>query len=210
MTLFAILGILLFTLIVLFFYNQGRNPGGSLASILQRNPSEIFFKGMLHFVPVLILLLFFKRAVPLSFKPFNFYLFYTVRDHLLPFLIALAGCFFFLRKKDFLELLFFLSGFYSLQALTGVIMNYGHYEMYILFLLPAIRMSVMLYFVLLFLRYLEWYGIVKIIFLFVLFLIPFAGGAITYLYMRFFTGTAFLLAALFLSGSLIFLLIEQR
>ena len=122
----------------------------------------------------------------------------------------MVWCFLFLRQKNKPELIFFISGFYSLLTIIEVIMDYGQYDLYRLFILPVIRMSILIYFPLLFIRYQEWYGFYKIFFLAFMMLIPMVGGVISYSYMSFYTQPAVVSVALLFIGSLVFFLVGKE
>ncbi len=210
MMLFMVFSIPLFTLLVLSIYRWQWMDGGTLFSALRGALSNSFIKGVFCCVLALIVILLLRRFVPLSFRPFKLFFILTLRDHLLPLFILLGVCFLTLQEKSFFEIIFFASGFYSLLSLTEVFLNYGKYDPYNLFLLPAMRMSMVLYFTLLFIRFREWYGFYKILFLIIIILIPLTAGAITYFYMRFHIKSAVMAASIFYAGSIVFLLLEGR
>ncbi|MBA7647030.1 hypothetical protein ES703_54799 [subsurface metagenome] len=210
MLLFAILGIPLFTLWVLSIYSRQQNYERSLSPAPKLYPGKSFLQGLLYCLPVLILILLLRRIVPLSYRPFKLYLYYLIQDHLLPFLLVLALYLSVFREKKFIELLFFASGFYSLLTFSEIFLNYGRYELYNIVLLPVIRMGILLNFTLLFIRYKDWYGYRKILYLFLIMLIPLAGGLATYFYMRFQTLYAFLGSAVFFAGGIVFLLMDRE
>jgi len=112
-------------------------------------------------------------------------------------------------QKTFRELLMFGGGFYTLIGIVEVFSQYGQYEPYLLFLLPALRMAVLLFVTVFFIRYQEWYGVVRALFLVLLVLVPFLSAAVTYFYMRAYPVWAGCLTVLLFFGSLAYTFLER-
>ncbi|MBA7585572.1 hypothetical protein ES708_27556 [subsurface metagenome] len=94
-------------------------------------------------------------------------------------------------------------------GIVEVFSQYGQYDPYLLFLLPAVRMAGLLFLTIFFLRYQEWYGVVRVLFLILLVFVPFLSAAISYLYMRAYLLWAGVLTVLLFLGSLVYSFLER-
>lgn len=208
MSLFAILAIPCLTLFLLF---AGRKavPEGRIPT-RREMPALEFIKGFFYAVPCLVVVLLVRRYGSLSYRSFPLYLLFLFTDHLLP--VVFLGVLYFLAysQKAYGSLLPFGGGFYTLVGIVEIFTNYGQFEPYYLFLLPVIRMAGLLFFTIFFLRFEEWYGLIRVLFLILLVAVPFLSGAITYLYMRAYLLWAVLLTVLFFLGSLGYTFIERK
>ena len=208
MSLFAILGIPCLTL-VLLFADRKPVPEGRIA-IRRETPALEFIKGFFYAVPCLVVMLLVRRYVPLSYRSFPLYLLFLFTDHLIPVLFLGVLCFLAYSQKTYGSLLPFGGGFYTLVGIVEVFTRYGRFEPYHLFLLPVVRMAGLLFFTIFFLRIVEWYGLIRVLFLILLAAVPFLSGAITYLYMSSYLFWAALLSALYFLGSLFYTYIERQ
>jgi hypothetical protein len=207
MTLFAILGIPCLTL---FLVSVDTQSGiGIKVSPARGRLAVQFLKGFFYAVPCLVAVLLLRRYVPLSYRAFPLYLYFLFSDHLVP--LIFLGVLYFLAyaRKSYSELLLFGGGFLTLLGLVEILTHYGEYEIYHLFLLPAIRMGALLFLTIFFRRYQEWYGTLRVLFLILLVIIPFLSAGLTHLYMRAHTLWAVLGVAAFFLGSLVYTFLER-
>lgn len=168
-----------------------------------------FIKGFFYALPCLVVILILRRFLPLSYRHFPLYLYYFFSDHLTPVVFLAVLYFLAFSQKNFRELVLFGGGFYSLIGIVEIFSKYGQYEPYVLFLLPALRMAVLLFVTIFFVRYQEWYGVLRVLFLILLILVPFIAAAITYLYMRAYLVWASCLTVLLFLGSLGYTYLER-
>jgi len=208
MSLFAILGMPCLTLF-LVFADRRTAPAGRIVSRPEA-PAVEFIKGFFYAVPCLVATLLLRRYVPLSYRSFPLYLLLLLTDHLVPVVFLALLYFIAYARKGHGTLLPFGGGFYTLVGIVEIFTHYGQFEPYHLFLLPLIRMAGLLFLTIFFLRFEEWYGLVRVLFLVLLNAVPFLSGAITYLYMRAHILWAVALTVLYFLGSLVYTYIERR
>jgi hypothetical protein len=196
------------TLFLLFSDRLG--PNGK-RDISDRDSAAIeFIKGFFYAVPALVVMFLVRRYVPLSYRNFSLYFLFLIADHLIP-VAALAVLYFpAYSHKGYASLISFGGGFYTLVGIVEVLTNYGQFESYHLFLLPLIRMGGLLFFTIFFLRFEEWYGLVRVLFAVLLAAVPFLSGALTFLYMKSYFLWATALGVLFFLGSLAYTYIERK
>jgi len=208
MSLFAILGMPCLT-VFLLFADRSALTGGK-PSLRREAPVLEFIKGFFYAVPCLVVVLLIHRYVPLSYRNFPLYLMFLLTDHLIP--VVFLGLLYFLvyTQKGYTSLLAFGGGFYTLVGIVGIFTNYGQFEPYYLFLLPVLRMAGVLFLTIFFLRFQEWYGLVRVLFLVLLVAVPFLGAAITFLYMQSNILWAAVLTVAFFLGSLAYMFFEAR
>jgi hypothetical protein len=208
MSLFAALGMPCLTLFLLFFDRELVAEAGIAGR--RESPALAFIKGFFYAVPCLVVMFLVRRYVPLSYRGFPLYGLFLITDHLIP--MVFLGVLFFLAysRSSYAPLLAFGGGFYTLVGIVEIVANFGEFEAYHLFLLPVIRMAVLLFFTLFFLRFGEWYGLVRVLYLVLLIAVPFLAGAITFLYMLSYVLWAGLLSLLFFLGSLAYTYIERK
>ena len=208
MSLFAVFGLACLTV---FLYFSDRKVEISSTSVRDGQPPVLeFVKGFFYAVPCVILVVILRRYIPISYRGFPLYARFLCTDHLLP-AVFLGGLYFLAyTQKGFPRLLLFGGGFYTLLGIVEILTHYGQYEPYHLLLLPAVRMGGLMFLTIFFLRYQEWYGMVRVLFLVLLVCTPFLSGVITYLYMRSYLPWAAVLAALFFLGSLVYTYLERR
>lgn len=208
MSLFAILGMPCLT-VFLVLADRKTTPTGRI-SARREAPALEFIKGFFYAVPCLVVMSLVRRYVPLSYRSFSLYLLFLLTDHLIP--VVFLGVLYFLAysQKGYASLLPFGGGFYTLVGIVEIFTHYGRFESYHLLLLPALRMAELLFLTIFFLRFQEWYGVIRVLFLILLVAVPFLSGAITYLYMQSYLLCALLLTVLFLIGSLLYTFIERE
>jgi hypothetical protein len=213
MSLFAILGMPSLTIFLLFA--DGKMVPGSMAFSRHEAPDRTapvleFIKGFFYAVPCLVVILLLRRYVPLSYRSFPLYLLFLLTDHLIP--VVFLGVLYFLvyARKGYGSLLAFGGGFYSLVGIVNIFTQYGRFEPYHLFLLPVTRMAGLLFLTIFFLRFQEWYGLVRLLFLILLISVPFLSGTITFLYMKSYLLWAIVLTVLFFLGSLLYTYLERK
>ena len=208
MSLFAALGMPCLTLVLLFFDRELAAETGTAGRT--ESPVLGFIKGFLYAVPCLVVMFLVRRYVPLSYRGFPLYGLFLITDHLIPLVFLGALAFLAFSHSRYAALLAFGGGFYTLVGIVEIFANYGEFEAYHLFLLPVIRMAALLFFTLFFLRFGEWYGLVRVLYLVLLVAVPFLAGAITFLYMQSYVLWAGLLSLMFFLGSLAYTYIERK
>lgn len=209
MSLFAVLGIPCFTLFVLSVAGRRETLKATAISAQRGLQALQFIKGFFYALPCLVVILILRRFLPLSYRHFPLYLYYLFTDHLIPVVFLAVLYFLAYSQKTFRELLLFGGGFYTLIGIVEVFSQYGQYDPYLLFLLPAVRMAGLLFLTIFFLRYQEWYGVVRVLFLILLVFVPFLSAAISYLNMRAYLLWAGALAVLLFLGSLVYSFLER-
>jgi hypothetical protein len=208
MSLFAVLGLPCLTAFVLAA-DQKTIPGRAV-TISAGSGAVQFLKGFFYAVPCLVVMFVLRHHMPLSYRSFPLYLFFLLTDHLIPVVFLGVLYFFAYTRSGYVELLLFGGGLYSLVGLIDVLARFGQYESYHLFLLPVVRMSALLFITIFFLRYHEWYGVVRVLFLILLISLPFLGAAVSYLYMRALVFWAVLSAAMLFLASLLYTFAERK
>ena len=148
---------------------------------------KFFGKGALTFVPALFLSALLYRFVSISYKPAShfFYIFFT--EHFLYFVIAAAGFILFqgiikLNKTTLLEFSSFSVGYYSLVSLQTVIKYNGELVGYQIFILPVVRMVIILLSALFLIKILNSYGFLMAGYASAFFLLPFTACLVSYLH----------------------------
>jgi hypothetical protein len=208
MSLFAILGVPCLTVFLLLAERKtapvGRIPARREAPVVE------FIKGFFYAVPCLVVMFLVRRYVHLSYRSFSLYLMFLFTDHLIP--VLFLGVLYFLAytQRGYGSLLPFGGGFYTLVGIVEVFTHYGQFEIYHLFLLPVMHMAQLLFLTIFFLRFQEWYGVIRVLFLILLVAVPLLSGAVTYLYMQSYLLWAVLLTVLFLIGSISYTFIERK
>ena len=208
MSLFAILGMPCLTVFLLFA--DGSAPAGGSLPLRRETPVLEFIKGFFYAVPCLVVILLIRRYVPLSYRNFPLYLRFLLTDHLIPVVFLCSLYFLVYAQKGYGFLLAFGGGFYTLVGIVGIFTSYGQFESYHLFLLPVLRMVGVLFLTIFFLRFQEWYGLIRVLFLVLLVAVPFLSAAITFLYMHSYILWAAVLTVAFFLGSLTYTFFEGR
>ena len=208
MSLFAILGVPCLT-VFLVLAERKAAPAGRIPSRREAPVAE-FIKGFSYAVPCLVVMLLVRRYVHLSYRSFSLYLLFLFTDHLIPVVFLGVLYFWAYAQKGYGSLLLFGGGFYTLVGIVEIFTHYGQFEAYHLFLLPVLHMAELLFVTIFFLRFQEWYGVIRVLFLVLLVAVPFLSGAITYLYLQSYLLWAVLLTVLFLIGSMSYTFIERK
>lgn len=186
MTLFALLGLPAFLMVSYSLLGTPR-PGRSRASVpAARNlPLVEYLKGLVFGVAGAAALVALERFLPVSYRPFPLFLYLLVVDYLGVAALAAGAMAIFYGKRSTLQTVFFVGGFYSVAAVASVLISYGAYEPYSLFLRPALYMAAVLLLPLLYRGYQEWYGVRKGLFAVALGCVPLAAAAIGLLHRTF-------------------------
>jgi len=147
----------------------------------------LFGKGALVFVPAYVLVVILRRLVSQSYRPAKLYFFAFFEEHFLFYVVLLGGFVAFwglanLYRTKILDFVSFASGFYSLGALQTVLENHGQIGPYHLFLLPIMRVGMIVLTALFAVKYLNAFGVFRVLYAFCLFLLPFVAGLFSTLY----------------------------
>lgn len=107
----------------------------------------LFLKGFCTAMPAYLLLYLVSRATAINYKPWALYFQLLLTKHLLPFGMAVAGFYFFhllsrLDKIRLIDVFSFFTGFYTLAACYGLVLESSRYDVYLLFVLPVLHMAV--------------------------------------------------------------------
>lgn len=195
---------------ILFLFSLLK-PGEALFFSASPSPGLSFFRGILFFIPALIVILFLRGLLPISYRSWRLYLFYLFEYHLLEFVLGVAGCFLLMhRHYEFIPVAFFLAGYYSSLSLYDLFKFSTDLNLLSLFLLPAVRISSLLFAAVLFGYYQEGYGLRRLLFLLLLFCIPVVGALVTYFYMTFYLIYAVILTIVCFLGAIIFLFAGRK
>ncbi len=156
-----------------------------------------FVKGVLLFLPVIVLLLILEQIVPQQFNPGGLYLRYALLRTALPFLIATAGALVVVSggvKNDFAAgstaVLSFISGYYGVFGILDTVANIGHTDPYILFMLPALRLVIIVLLPFLLIDALRAYSFARVAAFLAVAVVPFALATVAWLYRLGFRGAA--------------------
>ncbi|MBN1837749.1 MAG: hypothetical protein JW820_17965 [Spirochaetales bacterium] len=202
MTLFALLGLPAFLMIAYGLLGTPR-PGRSRASVplVRTIPLVEYLKGLVFGVVGAVAAAVLERFLPVSYRPFPLFLYLLVVDFLVAAALAAAAVAVFYGKRSTRQTVFFVGGFYSVVAVASVLISYGAYEPYSLFLRPTLYMATVLFLPLLYRGYQEWYGLRKGLFVIALGATPLAAAGIALLHRTFHEWWAFGAAAAFLGGA---------
>lgn len=166
-------------------------------------------KGILWFFPSLILFFIVLLFFPISYKPFNYYFFYFLRDHFLPCVLAMSGYFIFYGfshprqiREPFLNLLSFFAGFFSLVAVKDFFTYISEYNFYLLFILPLLRLYTVILLSFLMEKFIDALGPEKILFGVLLFLVPVCAAFVSFFYNLNLTALAFILGCVLFFGAI--------
>jgi hypothetical protein len=148
-----------------------------------------WIKGILWFFPSLFVFRIIAGFFSISFQPFNYYLYFLCRDHLLFCALGIAGYFLFYRfehphdvQDTFLNILTFFAGFFLFVSIADFFTHYGEYNIYFLFILPLLRLFTILVISLLLNKFIEGLGLERIVIGLLLFLVPVCGALISFVY----------------------------
>ena len=204
MYLFLILSVLLFFTIIVSLFRRKEHEHYINTRIMSY---VAFFKGMVCFFPALLVFIYMKDLIPISYKPASVY-FRNIFNDLLIFQILSVVGFFLLNRKylkdtndNFLLYFSFSSGYFFIISLYVFISGFGMHDVYSLFILPSNYIDLVLISTLLYSYSQNENKYLKITFLISLIFIPLVPGIGIYLY-----HSNFILWSLIISGS-IFLVI---
>ncbi|MBN2444061.1 MAG: hypothetical protein JXJ04_22045 [Spirochaetales bacterium] len=165
-------------------------------------------KGILWFFPSLVFIMIFLLFWSVSYKPFNYYFYYLLRDHFLFCALAITGYFVFYgfshpRKMGdpFLNLFSFFSGFFFLVALKDLFSYTGELNFYLLFIMPFLRLFTIVILSFFMDKFIDAYGSERIIYGGLLFLVPVSAGLVSYFYNINLSFLSFILSFLFFAGA---------
>jgi cobalamin synthase len=111
-------------------------------------------------------MLIFRRIIGFSYDGVLLYLSFLLRDHLIPVLAGAAG-FLLVQKKlalsgreedTFLGVFSYMAGFMTLLNIADALRTWGNWDAYTLFLLPVLRMAMVLAVALVARRFYRWEG----------------------------------------------------
>ena len=150
---------LLFSLVVLLPWDRGRVPS-ALTTV------STYLKGLLIFFPGYCVMLIFRRIFGFSFDGVLLYMSFLLRDHLIPGLAAVAGFLLLQRtltlsgkeEDTFLAVFAYMAGFMTLLNVADALRTWGSWDTYSLFLLPVLRMAMVLAVALVAGRFYRWEG----------------------------------------------------
>ncbi len=150
---------LLFSLVVLLPWDRRRGPH-TLTTV------STYLKGLLIFFPGYIVILIFRRIFGFSYDGFLLYFSYLLRDHFVPALTAVAG--FLLLQKTltlsgkeedvFLAVFAYMAGFMTVLNIADALRTWASADTYTLFLLPLLRVALVLAVALAAGRFYRWEG----------------------------------------------------
>ena len=168
----------------------------------------VCIKGIIWFFPSLLLFLIILGFFQISYKPFNYYFYYFLKDHFLFCGLAIGGYFIFHGlthshqiRIPVLNLFSYFSGFFFLVALKDFFTYIGEYDFYLLFILPLLRLFTIIIISFLLDKFIEALGSEKILFGVLLLLIPVSAGFVSFFYNLNMTLLAFLLSLALFTGA---------
>jgi len=206
MTLFALLGLPAFLMVAYGLLATPR-PGRSHSAVPAARgiPVVQYLKGLVLGVIGGVAAAVLDRFLPVSYRPFPLFLYLLGRDYLVVAALAAVVVVASHKKRSLLETVFFVGGFYSVVAAASVVISFGAYEPYSLFLRPALYMATVLYLPLLHGACREWYGLRKALLAIAVAAIPFVTAGIALLQRTFHEAWAAGIAAAFLAGAALLL-----
>jgi len=160
MILFLIASLPLFFLAVLWLPWEPRRAPEPVEML------RCLFKGALLFFPGLLVMLVVRRIFGFSYGGLLLFLSLLLRDHLAPLLVALGSLLVIkdqlrvsgVEEENFLGVFSFLSGFLVMVNLSDLVRAWGDWNAYLLFLLPMLRISAVLFLSLVARRFYPWEG----------------------------------------------------
>jgi hypothetical protein len=166
------------------------------------------FKGAIWFVPALFVLSIIQNVFKVSYKPIEHFFYYFYRDHFLYALLGVVGYIVFyeinvtMRKKhSFLTPVTFLCGYYTLVSINDFLVYVGEFDVYLLFLLPLVRIATIIALALLIERFIDEVSNMKIVYGSLMAGVPIASGFVSFTYMINLDILAFIIAISLVAGS---------
>jgi hypothetical protein len=173
-----------------------------------------FRRGILVFVPAAVLYFIIPTGVPPYLKPGALFLFYWLHDYLLfqgIAIIVFLLFFGFSGDGDEISVFLFFAGFYTLAGVVDTIDYFGSYNLYVLFLLPVLRIGLLFATTLLLKLMLDAFQFLKVPFLIGAPALSCIPGIIALLFYRNFTLLSIVITVLFFGGALAsFLLLRDQ
>lgn len=145
--------------LVLLPWNEERTPRRLFLGLQ-------FLRGALLYFPAWLVLLLLRRIAGFAYSGFPLFLSLLVHTHLVPALLALCAFFLVVRRQKypptdegvFLTVAAFLSGFFWMLGMADFVAEYGRWDAHVLFLLPAMRLALVLFLATIARHYERWEG----------------------------------------------------
>lgn len=148
-----------------------------------------FIKGMLAFLPVLVVVMALDYAIPYQFNAGPLYLRYTLLPIGMPLAAVTLGALILIRGVVRSDLggavtaaLSFLCGFYTVAGVVDTVANIGQTDPYVLFLLPVTRLVMVLLLPFLFVTLYRGVGVWRLANALAIAAMPFVLGSVPLLY----------------------------
>jgi hypothetical protein len=150
---------LLFSLVALLPWDRRRVPR-TLTTV------STYLKGLLIFFPGYLVVLILRRIFGFSWDGILLYLSFLLRDHFAPALAAVVGFLLLQRtltlsgkeEDTFLAVFSYMAGFMTLMNVADALRTWGNGDAYSLFLLPVLRLALVLGVALAAGRFYRWEG----------------------------------------------------
>jgi hypothetical protein len=138
----------------------------------------LFGKGVSVFIPAYVLVVVLRRLVSQSYRPAKLYFFTFFEEHFVFYVVLIGGFVAFwglanLYRIKILDFVSFSAGFYSVAALQAILENHGTLGEYHLFLLPIVRVAMIVLAALFAVKYLNAFGVFRVLYALFLILLPF-------------------------------------
>lgn len=173
-----------------------------------------FRRGILGFIPAAVLFFIIPAGVPPYLKPGGLFLFYWLHDFLLFQGIGIIVFLLFFGLSgdgDDISVFLFFTGFYALSGIVDTIDYFGSYNLFVLFLLPILRISLLFATTLLLTLMLDAFQFLKAPFLIGALALSCIPGVSALFYYRNVTLVSIVITALFLGGAVAaFLLFREK
>ncbi|MBN2533653.1 MAG: hypothetical protein JXB88_12210 [Spirochaetales bacterium] len=200
MTLFLLFSIPVFYLLFsVFMQYENKNFTFTFTAII---------KGITWFFPSLLIFILVLLFFPVSYKPFNYYFYYFLKDHFLLCVLAAGGYFVFHGfshphqvQNPFLNLFSFFAAFFSFIAIKDFFVYKSEYNFYLLFILPLLRLFTVLILSFLMEKFIDALGPEKILFGVLMFFVPVSAGFVSFFYNLNLSALAFLLSFALFAGA---------
>lgn len=166
-------------------------------------------KGIVLALPALLLMIVIRNLWTVSYRPGPHFFYLLITENCFPFVIPITGILIWdgpdnLQKTSLLEYLITLTGFHFVLTCYELIIRFGQYDPFTIFLHPVLRLIFIIYMAFLAVKWAFSYGIFRIGLSLALLALPFAITIITYLYFRSHGFVSFLLGGIILAGGVAF------
>ncbi len=188
-----------------------------LAVISLFKPTELFnsslwnsfLKGMLTFALLMIIYAFLRNSIPVSFTPGRLFLFVFFHDHAFVAILSIGGFFLLngrnvvrdVRSWEFFRVFAFFSGVYSLSGIVDIILYFGEFDAYRLFLIPCMRLILVSALSLVFYKAIDETGLLRIAYSVGCLAVPVATSLISFFYMSNYLAVSIVVFILLFGGS---------